>query len=99
AGDGTILSSSHAGTLMQQDLRTNTVIVWGVAYGNGTFAAVGKLAGPVFSASAILTSANGMTWTSRTSGILDQAYYDVACGNGTFVAVGLRDVKSGASAI
>jgi hypothetical protein len=52
----------------------------GVAYGNGTFVAVGELG-------TILTSPDGVTWTIRTSGT--SAYLSgVAYGNGTFVAVG-----------
>src|SRR5436309_10371638 len=48
---------------------------------------------------AIFTSTDAATWTSRTSGILDQVYQGIAFGNGTFVAVGLQDVLSGVGAI
>ena len=52
----------------------------GVAYGNSTFVAVGQ-------SGTILTSTDGATWTSRTSGTSNYLY-DVAFGNSTFVAVG-----------
>ncbi len=52
----------------------------GVTYGNGTFVAVGDTG-------TILTSSDGVTWTTRTSGTTN--YLDgVTYGNGTFVAVG-----------
>ena len=52
-----------------------------------------------FATSAILTSTDATNWMSRTSGILDQAYYGAAFGNGTFVVVGLHDTVSGTAAI
>jgi hypothetical protein len=51
-----------------------------IAYGNGTFVAVGE-------DGAILTSPDGTTWTARNSGA-DIILLGVAYGNGTFVAVG-----------
>ena len=56
------------------------IILRGIAYGNGTFVAVGGNG-------TILTSPEGITWTSRTSGT-DSILYGVTYGNGTFVAVG-----------
>ena len=53
----------------------------GVAYGNGTFVAVG-------SNGTILTSRDGVSWTVRTSGTAN-TLYDVTYGNGLFVAVGV----------
>ena len=52
----------------------------GVAFGNSTFVAVGQ-------SGTILTSTDGETWTSRTSGTSNYLY-DIAFGNSTFVAVG-----------
>jgi hypothetical protein len=57
-----------------------TARLFGVAYGNGTFVAVGGLG-------TILTSTDGVTWTSETSGI-NYHLWGVTYGNGTFVAVG-----------
>ena len=54
-----------------------------VTYGNSTFAAVGA-------AGTILTSVNGITWTSRTSGTTN-TLYGVTYGNGKFVVVGGGD--------
>ena len=51
-----------------------------IAYGNGIYVAVG-------SGGTILTSADGVTWTSRTSGTIEDLY-GVTYGNGLFVAVG-----------
>lgn len=52
----------------------------GVAYGNGTFVAVGE-------DGTILTSRDGRNWTRQTSGT-SKDLDGVAYGNGTFVAVG-----------
>ena len=57
-----------------------TNFLHGVTYGNGIFIAVGG-------DGTILTSADGITWTSRTSGTTSN-FYGVTYGNGTFVAVG-----------
>src|SRR4030067_2523943 len=64
-------------------LRTSVApsALYGVAYGNGTFVAVGY-AGEIF------TSSDGISWVSRTSGT-SNSLYDVTYYNGTFVAVGL----------
>ena len=55
--------------------------LYGVAYGNSTFVAVGQ-------SGTILTSTDGETWESQTSGTSNYLY-GVAYGNSTFVAVGL----------
>ncbi len=52
----------------------------GVAYGNGTFVAVGERG-------TILTSPDGTAWTESSSGT-ERFLYAAAYGNGTFVAVG-----------
>jgi hypothetical protein len=54
--------------------------LYGVAYGNGLFVAVGD-------GGTILTSPNGVSWTEQASGT-SNSLYGVAYGNGTFVAVG-----------
>lgn len=54
-----------------------------VAYGNGTFVAVG-----VFNA--VMTSPDGATWTPRETGV-NGSWYDITFGNGIFVAVGETD--------
>ena len=51
-----------------------------ITYANSTFVAVGE-------GGTILTSADGIAWTRRTSGVTTPLY-GVAYGNGTFVAVG-----------
>ena len=53
----------------------------GVQYVNRTFVAVGR-------GGLILTSADGTTWTSRTT-YTSNDLYDVTYGNSKFVAVGL----------
>ncbi|MGC8967977.1 MAG: hypothetical protein ACP5JV_06590 [Thermus sp.] len=55
--------------------------LYGVAYGNGTFVAVGW-------DGTILTSPDGVNWTARTSGTSNNLNA-VTYGNGTFVVVGL----------
>jgi hypothetical protein len=62
-----------------------------VPYGNGTFVAVGWT---MYSPGTTLTSADGITWTSRTSGS-NFPLYGVTYGNGTFIAVGLGVPISG----
>ena len=56
--------------------------LYGVAYGNGTFVAVGW--------ETILSSSDGVTWTDRYtgSGLVGLMFNAIAYGNGTFVAVG-----------
>ena len=56
------------------------ILSHGVTYGNGIFVAFGD-------SGTILTSADGISWTVRTSGTTDDLV-GVAYGNGTFVAVG-----------
>jgi len=58
----------------------NAYDLYGVTYGNGTFVAVGN-SGTIF------TSTNGATWTSQTSGTINQLT-GVTYGNGIFIAVG-----------
>jgi hypothetical protein len=55
-----------------------------VAYGNGTYVAV-NVDG---SGDNVMTSPDGITWTSRT-GAANHAWYSVTYGNGLFVAVAL----------
>lgn len=57
--------------------------LFGLAYGQGRFMAVG--AGPTFAA--ILTSADGIAWTSHAAGTI-QSLSGLAYGNDQFVAVG-----------
>jgi photosystem II stability/assembly factor-like uncharacterized protein len=52
----------------------------GISYGNGSFVAVGA-------SGTILTSPDGTTWTSRSSGTLNELR-GICYGNGAFVAVG-----------
>ena len=52
----------------------------GVTYANGTFVTVGE-------SGTILTSSDGVTWTSRTSGTSDKIR-EVTYGNSSFVTVG-----------
>lgn len=52
----------------------------GVAYGNATFVAIGT-------AGTIITSPDGITWTSRTSGTTN-TLYGISFGDGVFVTAG-----------
>ena len=60
--------------------------LFGVAYVNGLFVAVGGYSNSLSFASVILTSPDGVSWTQQTSG--GQPLFGVAYGNGLFVAVG-----------
>lgn len=60
-----------------------TGALYGIAYANGTFVAVGSTVG----SSLVVASTDGIVWTGnlKTSPV---TFYDVASGNGLFVAVG-----------
>ncbi|MEJ2684336.1 MAG: hypothetical protein P8Z71_08070 [Candidatus Sulfobium sp.] len=63
----------------------------GVAYGNGTFVSIGDVfgyPGLLSSYSIVVTSPDGVNWTSVKSG---GYYYGVAFGNGTFVIAGVAN--------
>jgi hypothetical protein len=55
--------------------------LYGIAYGGGTFVAVGQDGETAY-------SADGATWTAGTDIQYASAAYGIAYGNGTFVAVG-----------
>lgn len=58
-----------------------------IAYGNGIY--VATKATPPSTYSSVFTSANGLTWTSRSaSPVVGATWYGIAFGNGKFVAVG-----------
>jgi hypothetical protein len=82
-----IQSSNHATGALGINWTSRSAAVdndwWGVAYGNGTFVAVG-ISG---SGNRVMTSPDGVTWTSQTSAA-DNNWYGVTYGNGLFVAVG-----------
>jgi predicted RecA/RadA family phage recombinase len=54
-----------------------------VTYGNGLFVAVHSSSG----GNQVMTSPDGITWTSRTTPAVDKGWYAVAYGNSLFVAV------------
>ena len=58
--------------------------LYGVAYGNGIFVAVGSQTGSCL----VVASADGIVWTGNLRQISPVALNDVAYGNGMFVAVG-----------
>ncbi|MBF0537715.1 MAG: hypothetical protein HQL03_05615 [Nitrospirae bacterium] len=67
-------------------------VLTGVSYGNNSFVAVGfgytsAMSGSITSYNTILTSVDGVTWTTRTSGT-SNVLTGVSYGNNTFVAVG-----------
>jgi photosystem II stability/assembly factor-like uncharacterized protein len=75
-------AQSHASNLDNWIMVTSPSDNWyyGISYGNGTFVTVGAYG-------AILTSADGVAWTSRTAPITNHLF-GVGFGNSTFVAVG-----------
>jgi len=85
---------------------TNVTPAWtpacnGVTYGNGKFVAVTGQEAP-FTNSLILSSTNGINWSSTNSGSSDNFWSVATDGNGTFVAAGdngdiLRSVNNGAT--
>ena len=87
---GTILSSTNGADWTLYSVETN-IAINGVAFGNGTFAAVGYRhpAQALYLAELdfVLTSTDGMNWTERPTGQTNHLW-NVAYGNGLFVAVG-----------
>jgi hypothetical protein len=80
------ISSPNLGDLVTT-VRSSTVETneWnGICYGNGLFVAVSRR--PLLTNNQIMTSPDGITWTTRSSPNIN-AWYDVCYGNGTFVAV------------
>ena len=72
--------AAAAGTGSLWTSRTATTGYWmSVEYGNGLFVATGD--------NAVMTSPDGITWTSQTSAANDE-WWDVTYGGGTWVAVG-----------
>jgi hypothetical protein len=65
----------------------------GVAYGNGTFAAVGR-----FQTDGVMTSPDGIEWTSQTP-VPASAWSSVVFGGDTFVAVSSDGADSGATKV
>jgi len=90
------LSTSVAKVTIQSTTHNSTAgIAWtsrtanngglGIAYGNGLFVAVLNIG----SGDRVMTSPDGITWTSRTSYVAaNNDWYSVTYGNGLFVAVG-----------
>jgi len=72
------LKSGKAWTFVDSGTRNN---LYGVAYGNGRFVAVGDH-------DTILSSKDGICWRKRNSRTSDTLFASVAFGNSTFVAVG-----------
>ena len=94
-GTATSVSTSAGVTFVSEDAQTwmDTapalgvgVPIYGVAYGDGQFMAVGGAAG--VATNHIATSENGMTWTTRTSSSPTSAHYAVAYGNNRWVVGG-----------
>ncbi len=84
---GTILTSADNGATWtsQASGLSADLDFYGIAYGNGMFVAVGE--NYASGTGQIMTSADGTTWLSRTSPILQDQLLAVAFGKGTFVAL------------
>ena len=77
-----IVDCADINTWTQKTSSFETTLIYGVAFGNDTFVAVGvngKLA---------VSTDDGVTWTQKTSSFETTAIHGVAFGNDTFVAVG-----------
>jgi hypothetical protein len=80
-GDGrSCLISNDGMTWSAQSLGILIINMFGIAYGNGVFVAVGN-------AGLMNTSTNGTYWTKPTSGVTS-CLNNIAYGDGVFVALG-----------
>ena len=72
---------------------SSSVDQWGsIAYGNGTYVAVGYDGG-------VMTSTNGISWTTRNTGIANRSWSSITYGEGIFVAVSWGEVSDGQAGI
>jgi hypothetical protein len=88
----TILTSPDGGVTLTNRTSTSGLELRGIAYGNNQFVAVGgyytaQPFGFYCGPGAILTSPDGITWTSRTSGTFNELFA-ITYGNNLFVALG-----------
>ena len=68
---------------------SSSVDQWGsIAYGNGTYVAVGFDGG-------VMTSTNGISWTTRNTGITNRSWSSITYGEGIFVAVSWGECGDG----
>lgn len=80
---GSILLSNRNGTNpgTWQTVHSAGTPLFGIAYGNGSWVAVGQ-------GNKVLTSTDGYTWTTRVGAQKSSDWQWITYGNGTFVAVG-----------
>lgn len=91
--NGVILTSPDGNTWTKQPSAASSYSLNRITYGNGAFVAVGGYRYNQSSStnvydSVILTSPDGISWTTRTAGTTSKQLSDVAYGANTFVAVG-----------
>jgi hypothetical protein len=84
---GKILTRPLVGTSWTTRTSGTSSTLYGVTYGNGLYVAVGS-SGSSGSDGAILTSSDGISWTSINIDNLSTGLRGVAYGNSTFVIVG-----------
>jgi hypothetical protein len=72
---------------------SSSVDQWGsIAYGNGTYVAVGYDGG-------VMTSTNGISWTTRNTGISNRSWSSITYGEGIFVAISWGEIADGQAGI
>ena len=72
---------------------SSSVDQWGsIAYGNGTYVAVGYDGG-------VMTSTNGISWTTRNTGIANRSWSSIVYGEGIFVAISWGESNDGQAGI
>ena len=86
--DGQIMSY-QGGNWTARTVGDSLTIYTSVAYGNGTFVAVGQSNKSAGKEAAVATSPDGVTWTDRASSVTNRDLLSIAYGNGAFVAVGV----------
>lgn len=75
----------YTGTLWTLGASSTSKTWTNVTYGNGLFVAIGGPAGT----DCVMTSSDGISWTTRTTPSVTTSWYGIAYGNGLFVAVGV----------
>ncbi len=85
---GTLFLTSPDGSTWTAQPTIDNVAITDIAFGNGMFVAVGRMAGKLHTSGAVLTSSDGEHWTQNN---FDVEFTSIVYGDGTFVLLGYND--------